>query len=112
MNVARYLLTRLRQIGIEHLYGVPGNHLGPFLSELHAMGEIEWVGTPTENGAGYAADGYARVRGVGAAAVTYGVGAFSLLNPIGGAYVEEVPLVVINATPTFEQWLNFRSIGL
>jgi indolepyruvate decarboxylase len=110
--VARYLLTRLRQIGIEHLYGVPGNHLGPFLSELHAMGGIEWVGTPTENGAGYAADGYARVRGVGAAAVTYGVGAFSLLNPIGGAYVEEIPLVVINATPTFEQWLNFRSIGL
>ncbi|HEX9943740.1 MAG TPA: thiamine pyrophosphate-binding protein [Thermoanaerobaculia bacterium] len=111
-NVARYLATRLRQIGIRHLFGVPGNHLGPFLTEMHALKEIAWIGTPTELGAGYAADGYARLRGVGAAAVTYSVGAFSLLNTVGGAYVEEVPLVVINASPTFEQWLNFRSIGL
>ncbi|HYL04469.1 MAG TPA: hypothetical protein VE075_00410 [Thermoanaerobaculia bacterium] len=44
--------------------------------------------------------------------MTYSVGAFSLLNSIGGAYVEEVPLVAINATPTFEQWLNFREVGL
>ena len=111
-NVARYLARRLRQMGLRYLYGVPGNHLGPFLTVMREMGEVEWIGTPTELGAGYAADGYARVQGVGAVAVTYGVGAFSLINTVGGAYVEEIPLVVINASPTFEQWLNFRAVGL
>ena len=51
-NVARYLARRLRQLGIRHLYGVPGNHLGPFLTVMREMGEIEWIGTPTEMGAG------------------------------------------------------------
>jgi len=116
-NVARYLIHRLDQLGIDNLFGVPGNHLGPFLevlAEERAAGrtKLTWIGTPTEVGAGSAADGYARIRGVGAVAVTYGVGAFSLLNPIGGAYVEEIPLIVLNGTPTYEQWLNLRSIGL
>jgi len=111
-NVARYLSTRLQQLGIRYLYGVPGNHLGPFLTEMHALGAIEWVGTPTEMGAGYAADGYARIHGVGAVAVTYGVGAFSLINTVSGAYVEQVPLVAINASPKYEQWLTFRAVGV
>ncbi|HXT51833.1 MAG TPA: thiamine pyrophosphate-binding protein [Thermoanaerobaculia bacterium] len=117
MNVSRYLIHRFDQLGIRYLYGVPGNHLGPFLEvlaeERHAgRTQLEWVGTPTELGAGYAADGYARIHGIGAAAVTYGVGAFSLLNTIGGAYVEQVPLVAMVGSPTYEQWLNLRSIGL
>ena len=116
-NVSSYLIHRLGQLGIRFLFGVPGNHLGPFLEVLEeerqaGKTEITWVGTPTELGAGYAADGYARIHGIGAAAVTYGVGAFSLLNPIGGAFVEEIPIVVLNGSPTYEQWLNLRSIGL
>ncbi|MFI5676362.1 thiamine pyrophosphate-binding protein [Streptomyces cellulosae] len=121
-NVARYLATRLEQLGIEHVFGVPGNHLGPFLSIMKQHNPpLTWVGTPTEVGAGYAADAYARARhadapdggfGVGAVAVTYSVGAFNLLNPIGGAYVEYVPLIAINACPTYEQWLNYQAIGL
>lgn len=111
-TVARYLARRLHQLGITHLFGVPGNHLGPFLEALRAEGRIEWVGTPTEGGAGQAADAYARVHGVGAAAVTYSVGAFNLLNACGGAYVENVPLIAINASPPYEQWQNFRAIGL
>lgn len=111
-TVARYLATRLEQLGVHRIFGVPGNHLGPFLSIMRETTHLEWVGTPTEMGAGYAADGYARVHGLGVAAVTYSVGAFSLLNTIGGAYVEEIPLVAINASPTYEQWLNFRAVGL
>ncbi len=116
-NVARYLIHRLGGLGINRLFGVPGNHLGPFLeilAEERAAGRtaLAWVGTPTEIGAGSAADGAARVHGVGAVAVTYGVGAFSLLNTIGGAYVEQIPLIAINASPPYEQWLNLRSIGL
>ncbi|MGC9378345.1 alpha-keto acid decarboxylase family protein [Streptomyces sp. MH13] len=111
-TVARYLARRLAELGITHLFGVPGNHLGPFLTALHAEGDIEWVGTPTEGGAGQAADAYARIHGVGAAAVTYSVGAFNLLNACGGAYVERVPLVAVNASPPYEQWQNQRALGL
>ncbi|MBR8642776.1 alpha-keto acid decarboxylase family protein [Streptomyces tuirus] len=111
-TVARYLALRLAELGITHLFGVPGNHLGPFLTTLRAEGDIEWVGTPTEGGAGQAADAYARVHGVGAAAVTYSVGAFNLLNACGGAYVERVPLIAVNASPPYEQWQNYRALGL
>ncbi len=111
-TVARYLALRLAELGITHLFGVPGNHLGPFLTTLRAEGDIEWVGTPTEGGAGQAADAYARIHGVGAAAVTYSVGAFNLLGACGGAYVEQVPLVAINASPPYEQWQNYRALGL
>ncbi|MEH0581775.1 MULTISPECIES: thiamine pyrophosphate-binding protein [Streptomyces] len=111
-TVARYLALRLAELGITHLFGVPGNHLGPFLTTLRAEGDIEWVGTPTEGGAGQAADAYARIHGVGAAAVTYSVGAFNLLNACGGAYVEQVPLIAVNASPPYEQWQNYRALGM
>jgi indolepyruvate decarboxylase len=122
-TVAEYLAVRLEQLGITHLFGVPGNHLGPFLSALHEKTTVRWVGTPTEGGAGQAADAYTRVKvadaqaalgeqGIGAAAVTYGVGAFNLLNAIGGGYAEYIPLIAINGAPAYEQWLNQRAIGL
>ncbi|MFC8141853.1 thiamine pyrophosphate-binding protein [Streptomyces paradoxus] len=111
-TVARYLALRLAELGITHLFGVPGNHLGPFLTTLRAEGDIEWVGTPTEGGAGQAADAYARIHGVGAAAVTYSVGAFNLLGACGGAYVEQVPLIAVNASLPYEQWQNHRALGL
>ncbi|MCZ1005655.1 alpha-keto acid decarboxylase family protein [Streptomyces lydicus] len=122
-TVAEYLALRLEQLGITHLFGVPGDHLGPFLSALHEKTTVRWVGTPTEGGAGQAADGYARVKsadaqtalgeqGIGAVAVTYSVGAFNLLNAIGGGFAEYVPLIAINAAPSYEQWLNQRAIGL
>ncbi|WP_369185340.1 alpha-keto acid decarboxylase family protein [Streptomyces sp. Y1] len=122
-TVARYLATRLEQLGIRYLFGVPGDFLGPFLTIMQETTGVRWIGTPTEMGGGYAADAYARVRaadtdpekgevGVGAVAVTYGVGAFSLLNAIGGAYVEDVPLIAINAAPSYEQWLNQQAVGL
>lgn len=114
---------RLEQLGITHLFGVPGDHLGPFLSTLHEKTTVRWVGTPTEGGAGQAADAFARVKsadadpslgeqGIGAVAVTYSVGAFNLLNAIGGAFAEYVPLIAINAAPSYEQWLNQQAIGL
>ena len=74
--------------------------------------DIEWVGTPHEIGAGYAGDAYARLHGIGAVAVTYGVGAFSLLNASGGALRGAgAPVVAINACPTNEQWQNYALHG-
>src|SRR5258708_4372148 len=92
VTVAEYLITRLEQVGVEHLFAVPGDYASPFLQALDTAPGITRIPTITELGAGYAADGYARSRGVGAACVQYGVGAFSILNCAAGAFVERVPL--------------------
>lgn len=99
MNVATYLLQRLEQLGLGHLFAVPGDYAGRFLDTLDAYPAIERVPTINELGCGYAADGYARYRGIGAACVQYGVGTFSILNCTAGSYVERCPVVVISASP-------------
>lgn len=98
-TVAAYLITRLQQAGLEHLFAVPGDYAGPFLEVLDATPGITRIPTINELGAGYAADGYARYRGVGAACVQYGVGTFSLLNCVAGSFVERVPVAIISASP-------------
>ncbi len=97
-TVSRYLLHRLHEAGIRHLFGVPGDYVLDFLDEV-VVSPIEWVGTCNELNAGYAADGYARLNGIGGAVVTYCVGGFSILNAVAGAYAERVPLVVISGAP-------------
>ena len=97
-TLSRYLLHRLREVGICHLFGVPGDYVLDFLDEVIAS-PIQWVGTCNELNAGYAADGYARLNGAGAAVVTYCVGGFSILNAVAGAYAERVPLIVISGAP-------------
>lgn len=98
MNVSRYLNQRLADVGVRHLFGVPGDYVLDYLDQVLA-GPLQWVGTCNELNAGYAADGYARMTGAGAAAVTYGVGGFSILNAVAGAYAERVPLILISGAP-------------
>ena len=98
-TVADYLIARLQQAGLEHLFAVPGDYASPFLQALDATPGIERVPNMNELGSGYAADGYARYRGIGAACVQYGVGTFSLLNCAAGSFVERVPVAVISASP-------------
>jgi indolepyruvate decarboxylase len=99
-TVSDYLLTRLKQSGLEHLFAVPGDYASPFLDALDADKDIERVPNINELGSGYAADGYARYKGIGAACVQYGVGTFSLLNCTAGSFVERVPVAVISASPS------------
>jgi indolepyruvate decarboxylase len=101
-NVARYLATRLAEMGIGHVFGVPGDYAGHFLTTIDVEGEalgIARVGTCNELEAGYSADAYARLRGAGAACVTYGVGTFSILNALAGSYVEQLPVVLVVGSP-------------
>ncbi len=97
-TVSRYILHRLQEIGIKHLFGVPGDYNLDFLDDV-VVSPIQWVGNCNELNAGYAADGYARLNGVGAAVVTYGVGGFSILNAVAGAFAECVPIIVISGAP-------------
>ena len=98
-NVGTYLIKRLEDAGVKHLFGVPGDYVLDFLNQV-AHSPIRWIGNCNELNAGYAADGYARMAGLGAAVVTYGVGGFSVLNAIAGAYAEQVPVVLISGAPS------------
>ncbi len=98
ITLATYLLMRLRSLGVDHVFGIPGDFILPFFQTL-VDNEVEHVATCNELNAGYAADGYARIKGLGAAAVTYGPGSFSIVNAVAGAYAEAVPVVVISGGP-------------
>ena len=97
-TVGKYLVARLEEIGLKHIFGVPGDYVLQFFDLLLAS-DMELVGTCNELNAGYAADGYARMNGVGAICVTYGVGGFSAANAVAGALAERVPLIVISGGP-------------
>jgi indolepyruvate decarboxylase len=98
VKVAKYVLRRLHQYKVETMFGVPGATWEGFFSEFSGTG-VSLVINSSDLEAGYAADGYARMRGLGAVAVTRGVGILSMVNAIGGAYAERSPVVVINGGP-------------
>jgi TPP-dependent 2-oxoacid decarboxylase len=98
-TIGNYIIQRLYELGVRHMFGVPGDYVLDFLDEV-VKSPIKWIGNCNELNAGYAADGYARTTGLGAVAVTHGVGGFSLLNAVAGAYAEQIPLVVINGAPS------------
>ncbi|MFT7461611.1 MAG: TPP-dependent 2-oxoacid decarboxylase, partial [Planctomycetota bacterium] len=99
ITVAEYLLARLKSLNVDHVFGIPGDFILP-LFEIMVDNDIEQIAACNELNAGYAADGYARIRGLGAAAVTYGPGSFSIINAVAGAYAEEVPVVIISGGPS------------
>ena len=96
--LAKYLYTRLRQQGVHAIHGVPGDFTLKALDYL-APAKLKWIGTCNELNAAYAADGYARVRGLSALMTTYGVGELSAINGIAGSFAEYVPVVSIVGTP-------------
>jgi TPP-dependent 2-oxoacid decarboxylase len=97
-TIAQYLLSRLHDLGVDHIFGVPGDYVLRFFGEI-SKSPIRHVGTTREDTAAFAADGYARSKGVGALAVTYGVGALNVVNAVAGAYAESSPVVVISGAP-------------
>ena len=99
MTVAEYLLARLKSLNVDHVFGIPGDFILPFF-ETMVDNDVKHIAACNELNAGYAADGYARIRGLGAAAVTYGPGSFSIVNAVAGAYAEEVPIIIISGGPT------------
>ena len=98
-SVADYLLDRLAGCGIGHLFGVPGDYNLQFLDHVIEHPNVCWVGCANELNAAYAADGYARVSGVGALLTTFGVGELSAINGIAGSYAEYVPVLHIVGAP-------------
>src|ERR1700755_2298239 len=98
-TVGKYLATRFEQIGLKHYFMVPGDYNLVLLDELLENNNVEQIGCCNELNAAYAAEGYARVNGVGAVITTFNVGAYSALNGVAGAHAERLPVIMVSSSP-------------
>ena len=98
LRTSEYLLERLADHGVGHIFGIPGDYVVPFFADAEKSG-VRVVTTTHEPSAGYAADAYARIRGLGVALATWGVGALNMLNAAAQAYAERSPVLFISGAP-------------
>ncbi len=97
-TIGQYLIERLSSLGVQHVFGIPGDYvLG--LYKMLEQSPINLVGMTREDSAGFAADAYARINGLGCVCVTYCVGGLSTCNSIAGAYAEKSPVIVLSGSP-------------
>jgi len=97
-TISDYLINKLYSHDIRHIFGVPGDYALGFYKELEDS-PLEVINTCDEQGAGFAADAYARINGLGAVCVTYCVGGLKLANTTAQAFAEKSPVVVISGAP-------------
>jgi indolepyruvate decarboxylase len=98
-TVGSYLATRLSQIGLKHHFAVAGDYNLVLLDQLLLNKDLEQVYCSNELNCGFSAEGYARAHGAAAAVVTFSVGALSAFDAIGGAYAENLPVILISGAP-------------
>lgn len=99
IKVTDYLAKRLYELGIEDVFGLPGDYNFNVLDAIVNHPNLNWINSTNELNAAYAADGYARIKGFGAVITTFGVGELSAINGIAGAYAENIPVVKIAGVP-------------
>lgn len=99
IKVVDFLIREINKIGVEHFFGLPGDYCFDIIDAVVANKNTAWVGCTNELNAGYAADGYARIKGYGALITTYNVGELSALNAIGGSMAENIPVIHIVGAP-------------
>lgn len=97
-TLATYLVERLQKLGVGHIFGIPGDYVLA-LYRVFEQSPLKLIGTTREDCAGFAADAYARVRGIGALCVTYCVGGLNTVNAIACAYAERSPVIVLTGSP-------------
>jgi indolepyruvate decarboxylase len=98
-TVIQYVLRRLKEIGVDDIFGVAGDYAFPVNDAIVEHPAINWIGCCNELNAAYAADGYARMRGVGAVCTTYGVGELAAMSAIAGSYAENLAVFHLVGTP-------------
>ncbi len=123
-TVATYLNKRLREIGVKHVFAIPGDYIAEWVATLDEPDQNEGLVRVHPNNemlATYAADGYGRIgrpaadggpAPVGCVAFTYGVGVINAAQAVAGAYVERVPMVVIGGSPSTAQFNSDRDQGV
>jgi len=101
-SIGEYLIQRLYSHGVRHVFGIPGDYVLGFY-DLLSKSKLRIVNTCDEQGAGFAADAYARVRGLGAVCVTYCVGGLKVANTTAEAFAEKSPVVIISGAPGMKE---------
>jgi len=102
-SIGNFLLRRLRELGLAHVFGVAGDFNLEILEQMESSDGPKWVGCCNELNAAYAADGYARTHGLSALITTYGLGELSALCGIAGAFAEHLPIIAITAAPPMSE---------
>ena len=97
-TIPEFLIRRLRQLQVDEGFGIVGDYALKLFDRLTHHGFPILV-TADEQGAGFAADAYARLRGFGVCAITFSVGGFKVVNATAGAWAEHVPLLIISGSP-------------
>ena len=97
-TIGSAVIERLHQLGVRHIFGIPGDYVLS-LYQLLERSPIRHIGTTREDCAGFAADAYARINGIGAVCVTYCVGGLNCVNAIACAYAERSPVVLLTGSP-------------
>jgi indolepyruvate decarboxylase len=101
-SIGQYLIQQLYAHGVRHVFGIPGDYVLGFYHQLWKS-KLRLINTCDEQGAGFAADAYARVRGLGAVCVTYCVGGLKVANTTAEAFAEKSPVVVISGAPGMKE---------
>ena len=105
-GIGEYLIQRLCEAGARHVFGVPGDYILNFYAML-TRSPLQVINTCDEQGAGFAADAYARINGLGVVCVTYNVGGFKVVNTTAEAYAEKSPVLVIAGAPGLQERQKF-----
>ncbi|MVA97197.1 acetolactate synthase 3 large subunit [Nitratireductor sp. CAU 1489] len=96
MTGAEMVVQALKDNGVEHIFGYPGGAVLPIYDELFQQDDVEHILVRHEQGAGHAAEGYARSTGkAGVMLVTSGPGATNAVTPLQDALMDSIPLVCI-----------------
>jgi len=98
MPLGQFLFEYLYRRGVRHSFGIPGDFALPTFTWLEKS-KIQSITMTHEPAAGFAADAYSRINGIGLVCVTYCVGGLNVLNAIAGAYAEKSPVVVVSGAP-------------
>jgi len=98
-NIGTYLAARVVQEGVTDYFCVPGDFNLVLLDQLLLDKRLRMINCCNELNAGYAADGYARERGLGLLVVTFTVGGLSAINAVAGAASDDLPLIVVSGAP-------------
>jgi indolepyruvate decarboxylase len=99
-TLATALLEGLKNHGAREIFGIPGDFVLPLFKAIEESGVLPYFTLSHEPGVGFAADAAARYRAsIGVAVVTYGAGAFNVVNAVAGAYAERSPVVVVAGAP-------------
>ncbi|HEY7534369.1 MAG TPA: thiamine pyrophosphate-binding protein [Thermodesulfobacteriota bacterium] len=97
-RIGEYIIKQLYNYGVRHVFGIPGDYIIGFYEEL-SHSKLKLINTCDEQGAGFAADAYARVHGFGVVCVTYCVGGLKTGNSTAEEFAEKSPVVVISGAP-------------